>query len=154
MALNVSSRTIKRILEFTTIHPVFGTGSIFLDRGHAGVGVHVTGACAVSKFAHRVRDVGVLIFLVRPRLEVTGVASGAVRLECRRWPYDRVCIVLVALRAQQVATVIKWFVSKSGVLVDMRYPGPGVMADGAVLSRDEVPLVLAGCSDAVMTGRA
>lgn len=85
-------------------------------------------------------------------LEIICVTAGAIRLERRERPDERLGVVLVAHRTVEVAGVIEWLVEQSRVHVDMRYPGNGRMTLIALTRRGEMAGVPARRNDAVMTG--
>ncbi len=97
---------------------------------------------------------GQTVVLVYAGLVVTGVTTCAVWLVSGRRPVDHVRIVLVALGAGEVATMILRFVRKSGVPIVSRLPRDGTVAHATVLRRIEVAGVLSGGRRAIVAGRA
>lgn len=86
-------------------------------------------------------------------LKVIRMTAGTVRLVGSRRPVHHLRIVLVALRACQVATMVQRLVGQASVHVDVRNPGIRRVAGITFLLRDEMPEVLAGGNVAVVTGR-
>ncbi len=109
----------------------------------------VTGSRAISILADR------LITIIRPFVltgpVVTGVATGAVRLERRVLPGDRLGIRLVTLCACLAAAMVQRLVGKRRVPELVWRPCVAVVAGVALLLRIKVPLVVSGRSHAVMT---
>ena len=100
--------------------------SLFLDRGHRAVGVHMTGTCAVAKFVRRVEHLARRLPLhVRALYEVICVTPGTIRLECRELPWDLLCVTGMAIQAADGRCVL----SKTGACVAVVYwcPARGEM---------------------------
>jgi len=60
----------------------------------------------------------------------------------------------MTLRALQVAAMVERLVGQPTVHVDVRQPRGWIVTHAAILPGDEVSLILAGSSNAVVTGRA
>jgi len=113
----------------------------------------MAGARAIAQLADRVRAVRVLVLLVRPGLEVVGVATCAVRLVGGGGPVHDFGVALMAVRTRQVVTMIQWFVQQARVHVFVWQPGDSVVAGIAFLLRDEVTRIFASRGQAVVTRR-
>lgn len=86
--------------------------------------------------------------------EIACVAARAIRHEGGRGPVDSLGVALVALGAQEVATVIERFVRQAEVLIDIRRPPGRRMAEVAFTGRDEVVGILSGSYGPVVARRA
>ena len=94
---------------------MFRARSALLNRGQAAICVHMACAAAISQFADRIADIGILVFLVWAGLVVTGVAAGTIRLECRVSPCYDFSVRLVTIRTLRRAAMIQRLVRCSRV---------------------------------------
>ena len=86
------------------------------------------------------------IVLIYAGLVVTRVTACAIGLVTWRRPADHVRIVLVAFGTSEVATMILWFIRKSGMPVVGRQPRDRTMTHATVLRGIEVARILSrGC---------
>ena len=113
----------------------------------------MAGASAITQLADRVPDIRVLVFLMRVGSEVVSVAAGAIGLVSGVRPVHGLRIVLVTVRAREIAAMIEGLVRKTHVPVVVGDPGSRVMALVTLPLRDEVPRILAGRNIPVVTGR-
>ena len=141
------------MLKIPARYPVLRTWPVFLNCCQVTVRVHVTGTRTVSEFAYRIAHIGVLVLLMWVGLIVAPVAAGTIRLKCREPPGDGFGIRLMASRARQIDTVIKWFVSKHRVAELIRQPGVGVVACIAFPGRHKVTGITPGCDHAIVARR-
>lgn len=94
------------------------------------------------------------VVIVLAGFVVTRMASGAGRLIAGRRPTNELRVRLMTFSAIKIATMIKWFVSQSGMTVIRRCPGIRRMAKIAILIRIKVILILPGCLYSVVAGGA
>lgn len=78
----------------------------FLNRGQRTVRVDVARAAAVPQFGDVVTGIRIFVLLVRSRLEIPGVAAGAVRLVAGIRPGHYLAVADVTVGAIQVAPVL------------------------------------------------
>ena len=84
---------------------------------------------------------------------ISGMATGAVRLECGELPVDHFCIALVAGSASQVSAVILRLVRQARMAVVGRCPGIRAVAQAAVLRCVEVARIRPCCERTVVARR-
>lgn len=92
--------------------------------------------------------------MVALALEIIRMTAGAIGHECGVRPVDGLGVVLVASSAGEIATMIQGLVSQTHVPVIMWKPGRSVVAEIALLLRNEVPGAFARRNNAVVAGRA
>lgn len=123
---------------------MLGARTIFLNRRHRWVGVHVTSTRAIAQFTHGITHIRILEFLMRPGFIVIRVATGAVGLVgCSRVGGD-FGISRMTSRAEQVAAMVERLIRQAHVGVHVRNPRIGHVADFTWLRRCEMSRILAG----------
>jgi len=109
---------------------------------------------AVAAAAGTVLVVGNPVVLVDARFVVSRVAACAIRLVARRGPVHRLRIVLMAIRALQVCTMILRLIRECCVTVIRRRPAVGGVADIALLRGAEMIRILPCRCNAIVAASA
>jgi len=81
------------------------------------------------------------------------MATGAIRLIGRKLPIDEIGIGQMTIGALRVTAVIQRLIRQTGVHEIIRCPPACVVTEIALLGRNKVAIVLAGCQRSVMTRR-
>ena len=111
----------------------------------------MAGAGAVTILTDRfITTVRAFVFI---RSVVAGMAACAIGLIRGELPADHLGVALVAIRTQEVSTMILRFVRKRSVSIIRRCPPVSGMAHITLLRGAEVVLILANSLHAVVTGR-
>ena len=109
----------------------------------------MAGPGAVPQLGYCVPEVRILVFLVRPGLEVTGVATRTVRLVGGKLPGNNLCIIGMTIDTGEVATMFAGVIRRHMPEI-IGQPGDCRVAVSTVLAGQEMPIVPAVCNCAVM----
>ena len=138
------------LIEATVRNSMLGAAPVLLDGRERRIGIHVASTGTITQFTCGVLDRRIFGFLMWTGLIVSGMAAGAIWLECRELPINHLGVALVTRGTSKVAAVIERFVWQARVAVVSRSPRVRVMAQAAVLCGVEVSGILAGCNSTVM----
>ena len=109
----------------------------------------MTGAGAVTQLTDGVTRIRIFVFFVRAGLEISGMATGAIRLVSRGRPSDLIRVSAVTVGAIQSRPVVAG-IARGRVHEVNRNPEIRQMAHAAIFSGQKMPRVGAGRRNAVV----